>query len=103
MHKHELSDRETVTATFSLPPDVACGFSRICKRLGVSRSALLGELLRPLVEAYDPIVRELPASPTAEQARRARGKSLGVVRSLASEMIDAVAELDGEMPDADAR
>lgn len=69
-------------ATFSLPPDLARNLPRLAKRLRVSQSAVVSELLREPVAAMMAVFDELPPAPTSQDVLRARGKSLELLQDI---------------------
>jgi len=73
-------------ATFSLPAPLASDISRLAKRLGVSQSSLLSELLADPIAAMLSIMDALPPQhATADDVRRAKGRSLDLIRGIVAE------------------
>lgn len=71
--------------TFSVPPDLARNLPRLAKRLGVSQSAVVSELLREPIAAMMAVLDELPPTPTKADVLRARGKSLAMIQQVVDE------------------
>ena len=68
--------RLTKSVTFTLPMTLVADLDVIAKRMKVTRSALLGELLRVPVAAMAEVVGCIPETgATSADVRRARGKS----------------------------
>ena len=68
-------------ATFSLPADLAKDISHLAKRLGVSQSAMLTELLTEPVAAMRAVIDAIPqVGVTSVDVKRARGKSVALIR-----------------------
>lgn len=77
-------------ATFSLPAGTAVALNRVAKRLGVSQSALLGELLSEPIAALDAMLDSVPLQPTRDDVLRARGRSAELVRSAVANALAVV-------------
>lgn len=76
----------SVRVTVTLPATVLNNLDRVARRMGVSRSALLGELLAVPVEAMAEVVDALPAvGSTEDDAKRVRGKSAALIRRAVQE------------------
>lgn len=73
--------QSTYRASFSLPVSLAVGINRVSKRLGVSQSAFVTELLSEVVADIERLLDSLPPSPTSEDVRRLRGASASIIRS----------------------
>lgn len=79
--------------TFSLPADLARGLAALSKRLGVSQSSIVVELLQEPIAQIESIMSDLPPAPSPEDVKRARGRSLALIQDVVHEAIDlAVAE-----------
>jgi hypothetical protein len=73
-------------ATFSLPAPLAIDIQRLSKRLGVTQSAFLTEMLTDAVAAMVDILDQLPPQHATEgDVRRARGKSREYIHSIVAE------------------
>jgi hypothetical protein len=73
-------------ATFSLPAQLAKDIARLSKRLGVSQSAFLSELLKDPIAAMLDIIDELPqAGATPDDLKRAKGKSKVYIEQIVQE------------------
>lgn len=68
-----------VRTSFTLPPDVNDDLSYVAKRLGVTRSALVTDLLREALGIVTPSLRGLPEEPTERDVLRYRGESERVI------------------------
>lgn len=87
-------------ATFSLPATLAKDISRLAKRMGVSQSALLAELLAAPIAAMLEVIDEIPpVGATQDDVKRAKGKSVSLIR----EAVRTTQELARELGDADPR
>lgn len=83
-------------ATFTFPADLARDISRLAKRLGVSQSSLLTELLTDPIAAMLAVIDEIPATGVEPDAiRRARGRSVDLIRRAVSEAQQLVADETG--------
>jgi hypothetical protein len=81
-------------ATFTLPATLARQISHIAKRMRVSQSALLTQLLLEPVDAMTQVLDQLPEVATESDAARARGTSAELIRRAVAEAQDLVNELD---------
>lgn len=80
-------------ATFSFPADLAKDISKLAKRLGVSQSALLTELLTDPIAAMVSIIDEIPQTGVRPDAvKRARGRSVDLIRRAVTEAQQLVAD-----------
>lgn len=87
-------------ATFSLPAPLAKDISRLAKRLGVSQSAMLTELLTLPIAAMCDVIDTVPqVGVTPDQVKRARGKSAALVRDVVQHAQSLLGSLDAS--DAD--
>jgi hypothetical protein len=81
-------------ATFSLPAPLAKDLNEVAKRMGVSQSALLSELLAGPIAAMREVMDQLPAiGASGDDVKRARGKSVDLIRGAVREAMDLVGEL----------
>ena len=81
--------RSTKSVTFTLPMTLVADLDRIAGRMKVTRSALLGELLRVPVAAMAEVMAAIPESgATSADVRRARGKSAALVSAAVKEAQD---------------
>lgn len=64
-----------IRTSFTLPPDVHDDLSYVARRLGVTRSALVADLLREALSMVVPSLRELPEDPDERDVLRYRGES----------------------------
>jgi hypothetical protein len=70
-------------ATFSLPAPLARDISHLAKRLGVSQSAMLTELLTEPILAMREVIDAIPqVGVTPDDVKRARGKSVALIRDV---------------------
>jgi hypothetical protein len=83
-------------ATFTFPADLATNINRLAKRLGVSQSSLLTELLTEPVAIMLDVVDTIPqVGATPDHIKRARGKSAALIRDVVQQAQAVVASLDG--------
>ena len=102
MNKPYLADgSETVAttaryrATFSFPAPLATDISRLAKRLGISQSALLTELLAEPVAAMLDVIDTIPqVGVTPDHIKRAKGKSVALIRDVVQQAQAVVAHLE---------
>lgn len=78
--------------TFSLPVDTAKNLSFVAKRMGVSQSAVLANVLDEPLADLAALFRGLPAKPTEADVLRLRGASVDVIRLRVREALDAVGD-----------
>jgi hypothetical protein len=80
--------------SFSLPKSLARDLTYMAKRMGVSRSALVGQLLAE-VPSLAAVMRLLPESgATADDVVRARGASVALVNQRVAEFRGLIAGID---------
>ena len=80
--------------TFSLPATLAKDIARLAKRMGVSQSSMLAELLTDPITAMCDIIDEIPdKGATADDVKRARGKSLSIIKDVVQQAQAAAAEV----------
>lgn len=84
-------------ATFTLPAPLAKDISRLAKRLGVSQSSLLTELLTEPIAAMLDVLDTIPqVGMTVDHVKRARGKSAALIRDVVSQAQAVVAQLEAD-------
>lgn len=64
-----------VRVTFTVPPAVRSDLDYLSTRLGVTKSALVSELLAPALGDLRSLMEMVPENPTEEDVIRARGRS----------------------------
>jgi hypothetical protein len=80
-------------ATFTLPADLARNLSALSKRMGVSQSAIVVDLLQEPIAAIAAIIDDLPPAPSPDDVKRARGRSLQLIEDVMHEATSlAIAE-----------
>lgn len=72
--------------TFSVPVEIVDDLSVISKRIGVSRSALLSELLSTPLHEMRELVEGIPENPEEVDIVRFKGKSEKVVKQRMQEL-----------------
>jgi len=80
-------------STFSLPDDVHKNLTEMAKFLGISRSALLSELLGEALQRMLLVTQVLPENIPPEVYRRFRGESQRVIRQQIKELQDYADEV----------
>lgn len=76
----------TKSVTVTLPLTVLADLDRVARRMKVTRSALLSEMLGPSVAAMAEVVDALPeVGATSTDVRRARGKSVALIEAAVGE------------------
>lgn len=86
--------------TISVPPDLVAHLDYLSDRLGVSRSALISQLLDEPVGDMVELIRAIPEDPAPEDSLRFRGASAALVRQrleAAKRLADDL--FSGEAPD----
>lgn len=82
-------------ATFSLPAKLAQDLNRLAKRMGVSQSSLLAELLTEPVELMCEIIDQIPSvGATPDDVKRAKGKSAALIRDAVQGALSMASALD---------
>jgi hypothetical protein len=64
----------------TLPPDLVDGLDYVSGRLGVSRSALIGQILPDSIEVLRGLLVDVPENPTPEDVIQFRGASAAEIR-----------------------
>lgn len=83
--------------TFSLESSTADDLGLISSHLGISKSALVDQLLGSACDDILRVIERLPAGDCdASDRRRLRGASVEVIESRLTELSDQVRELRGE-------
>jgi len=84
-----------VRMSFTLPPQIRADLDFLSTRLGVTKSALVAELLgSPLTDLVS-LVSMVPENPTQEDLLRARGKS----NELITNRLQSYRKLEGDLFD----
>jgi hypothetical protein len=85
----------TRRTTFSLPVETADRIARLSRRMGVSQSAFVSELLAEPIAAMASIIDVLPETgATASDVRRARGRSLALIKDVVAQAQSVVEEVE---------
>jgi len=79
--------------SISVSPALVDDLDYIAARTGVSRSALVSEMLAPAAAELRRIVEQIPAAPTPSEVRRFRGESVDLIRS----KIDQLQEMSNDL------
>ena len=87
--------RSVKKITLSLPSDLADQTTYLASRFGVSRSALVSELLTEPVALFYGLVSTIPENPSPEDAIRYRGSAADILRAKIEEMQNATIDLFG--------
>lgn len=84
----------TRRTTFSLPTETLDRIERLARRMGVSQSAFVSELLSEPIAAMASIIDALPEQgATVGDVKRARGRSLGFIRDAVTQAQDLLHEV----------
>ena len=84
-------------ATYSLPAPLCKDISRLAKRLGVSQSALLSEILPDAITAMLEVLDAIPVvGVTPDHIKRARGKSLAIIRDVITQAQEVVQQAEAD-------
>jgi len=81
--------------SFTLPPQTRADLDYLSDRLGVTKSALVAELLGTPLHDLRSLVEMVPDNPTEEDALRARGKS----NELIAKRLQSYRKLEGDLFD----
>lgn len=65
--------------TYTLPPEIVAGVKYLSGRLGISRSALVAQLMAESVPELVRLLEEIPENPTPGDVLRFRGRSQQVI------------------------
>lgn len=87
-------DERTVRVSLTVPESLRTDLDIIATRLGVSRSALVTNLLLPGISDLITLLDLLPDEPSENDLLRARGKSVELIGARIAEVFTA--EGDGE-------
>jgi hypothetical protein len=68
-----------VRVSFTIPPEIRTDLDYLSTRLGVSKSALVSELLGAPLGDLRQLMEMVPENPTTEDLIRARGKSNSLI------------------------
>lgn len=79
--------------SMSLPADVVGDLDHISARLGISRSALTGQLLAAALPDMRALLDIIPPAPTPSDLVRFRGESTDVVRARIDSLLRAQSDL----------
>lgn len=82
--------KTTLRRNYSLPAETVRALDYIASRVGVSSSALLGELTRGPVQDLVELVRSTPENPSELDVVRLRGKSVALVKERVSKLTSAL-------------
>lgn len=85
--------------SFTVPADVADEITYIAKRVGVSRSALVVDVLRETIDTVGPLVRSVPEAPTDTDVVRYRGESERIVAERLERARRLKDDLFSDLPD----
>lgn len=73
-------ERNLRKISVTLPPDLVADIDYVARRLGVSRSALMGQLLPDGISAIRGLLVGVPENPTPADIVRFRGESAEEIR-----------------------
>ena len=77
----------------TIPPELLADLDYVAGRLGVSRSALISEVMPEALGVMRSMLEQVPLNPTAEDVLRFRGESAGIVR----EKIDSLRGMSDDL------
>lgn len=84
----------TRRTTFSLPTETLDRIELLARRFGVSQSSFVAELLDEPLAAMASIMDALPETgATPQDIKRAKGRSVGFIKDVIGQALDAVASL----------
>ena len=84
-----------VRVSFTVPPQVRTNLDYLSARLGVSKSALISEMLEVPLSDLRELMEMVPENPTPEDVVRARGKS----NSLIAHRLRNLRSIEGDLFD----
>jgi len=87
----------------SIPAPLLDDLQYLSARLGVSRSALISELLGDTVPVVADLLRMHPADDSPDELRRFRGASIDVIRGRIAELQSAVTSFEIVLAEPAAR
>ncbi len=79
--------------SITIPPELLASLDYVSGRLGVSRSALIAEVLPEALEFMRSILEQVPLNPTPEDVLRFRGESAGLIKG----KIDSIREMSDDL------
>lgn len=88
--------RQKISITVS--PELVDDLDYLSARTGVSRSALISELLAPAAADLRRLVEQIPPDPSPTDARRFRGESAELIRSKIDRLQDMADDLFSAVP-----
>ena len=77
----------------TIPPELLADLDYVAGRLGVSRSALISEVMPEALGVMRSMLEQVPLNPTPEDVLRFRGESAGIVR----EKIDSLRGMSDDL------
>jgi len=84
-----------VRMSFTLPPQLRADLDYLSSRLGVTKSALVSELLTSPLHDLRQLVESVPDNPTQEDLIRARGTS----NELITQRLQSYRKIEGDLFD----
>jgi len=84
-----------VRMSFTLPPQLRADLDYLSSRLGVTKSALVSELLTSPLHDLRSLVESVPDNPTQEDLIRARGTS----NELITQRLQSYRKIEGDLFD----
>jgi hypothetical protein len=87
--------QKMVRITCTVPPHIRSNLDYLSDRLGVTKSALLSELLDSSLSDLRELMEMIPDNPTTEDVIRARGKS----NSLIAQRLRNLRSIEGDLFD----
>lgn len=85
--------RKLPKISITLSPELLDDIAYVVERTGVSRSALISELLGETVPHIRHVLEQVPVNPTPADVVRFRGASADIVR----ERLDSIRQLDEDL------
>lgn len=87
--------KKMVRMSFTVPPEFQADLNYLSARIGVSKSALLAEMLQGPLADLRGLVESVPPNPTQGDLVRARGQSLNLV----NQRVESYRRLEGDLFD----
>lgn len=84
-----------VRMSFTVPPTLRANLDYLSARMGVTKSALVSELLGPSLGDLRSLMEMVPENPTEEDVLRARGKS----NELIVQRLQSLRRIEGDLFD----
>jgi Trm5-related predicted tRNA methylase len=82
--------------SITAPPELVIDLDYVSQRLGISRSALIAQVLPQSLQVMRTMLEQIPLNPTPDDAIRFRGESAEIVRQKIESLRDTADDLFGQ-------